>query len=65
MDARLMAVCCVLNMGSLALMAQTGASGTARPPMTAAPIVRSNAVPRSPRSPSALRWNTWTLERHH
>jgi D-aminopeptidase len=47
MRARLMAVCCVLNMGSLALTAQTGTGGVAGPAMTAAPIVRSNTVPRA------------------
>jgi len=47
MGARLTAVCCVLHIGSLALTAQTGTSGVAGPAITAAPIVRSNTVPRA------------------
>ena len=47
MRARLMAACCVLGMGSLALMAQTGTSAAAGPAVTAAPVVRGNTEPRA------------------
>jgi len=47
MRARLMAVCCVLHMGSLALTAQTGTSGVTQPGMTTTPIVRSDAATRA------------------